>query len=138
MIESNETMQIFPLRLHPHQDLKGSLQEFVEQQQIEAGFILTAVGSLQQANLRLAGRHEGSYFPGSWEIISLVGTLSQQGLHLHIGLADQEGETLGGHLLPGCLIRTTAEIVLGATRQFTFKRRLDSETGFRELHIEGP
>jgi len=49
-------MKTFALRLLPGQDLKQELQAFSHQ--LRAGCILTAVGSLQQATLRLAGGQE--------------------------------------------------------------------------------
>jgi len=40
-------MKIFALRLKPEEDLKKSLKNFVVTNNIQAGFILTAVGSLK-------------------------------------------------------------------------------------------
>ena len=123
------------LRLSPGDDLKASLQKFTATQAIAAGCILTTVGSLQQASLRFAGQDEATTLSGRFEIISLVGTLSQTGLHLHLAIADKHGHTLGGHVMPGCLIYTTAEIVVGALSGVTFQRQIDDQTGYRELAI---
>ena len=128
-------MKIFALRLQPHQDLKVSLKEFVNTNHIQAGFVLTAVGSLQQATLRFADQTESQVFQGKFEIVSLVGTLSLQGFHLHIAIADSAGKTRGGHLQEGCLIYTTAEIVIGASQELVFSRVVDEQTGFMELSI---
>ena len=43
------------------------------------------------------------------------------------------GRAYGGHLLEGCKIFTTAEIVLLEIKQMTYKREMDKETGFPEL-----
>jgi predicted DNA-binding protein with PD1-like motif len=101
-------MKIFPIRLKPEQDLKASLKTFVEQNNIQSGFILTTVGSLKQATLRFASQDETQVFEERFEIVSLVGTLSTHGLHLHISLSDKNGKTIGGHLVDGCIIYTTA------------------------------
>jgi len=69
------------------------------------------------------------------EIIALNGTLSRHGLHLHIALADGAGKMLGGHLLDGSLIYTTAEIVLGIVPRVKFERKVDLATGYLELAI---
>ncbi|MFP4124477.1 PPC domain-containing DNA-binding protein [Coleofasciculus sp.] len=69
-------MQIFAIRLKPNDDLKASLGHFVKQHQIEAGFMITAVGSLKQATLRFAGQNYAQAFKRRFEIVSLVGTLS--------------------------------------------------------------
>ena len=52
-------------------------------------------------------------YTGKFEIVSLTGTLSAGGSHhLHVAIADSTGAVFGGHLLAGCVVRTTAEIVL--------------------------
>lgn len=128
-------MHTFALRLSPNQDLKEELGAAASREGIQAGFILTGIGSLKQATLRFADQVAPCRLEQKFEIISLVGTLSLNGAHLHIALGDREGKVIGGHLLPGCIVYTTAEIVIGVTDEFTFLRRLDQQTGFRELEI---
>ena len=49
-----------------------------------SAWIVTCVGSLKQAHLRMAGATERTLFKGPFEITSLVGTLSQDGVpHAH-------------------------------------------------------
>ncbi|MBD0267145.1 MAG: DNA-binding protein [Cyanobacteria bacterium Co-bin8] len=124
------------LRLVPGQDLKQALGELAQAHEIQAGIILTAVGSLRQAALRFAGQSEATVLLGPFELVSLVGTLSVEGLHLHGAIADAQGHTLGGHIMEGCLIYTTAEIVVGEVSQTAFRRQVDACTGYRELVIE--
>ncbi|WP_374882489.1 PPC domain-containing DNA-binding protein [Microseira sp. BLCC-F43] len=128
-------MKIFALRLKPEQDLKKNLKNFVATNKIQAGFILTAVGSLAQATIRFANQNESQVLSGKFEIVSLVGTVSINGIHLHISISDSEGITRGGHLDDGCLIYTTAEIVIGENETLTFLRELDEQTGYQELEI---
>ena len=128
-------MKIFAIRLKPNMDLKESLRNFVSLNNIQSGFILTSVGSLKQANIRFADQSNSKVFNEKFEIISLAGTLSTSGIHLHIALGDKEGKTIGGHLDNGCIIYTTAEIVIGASEEFTFIRTIDEQTGFKELEI---
>lgn len=128
-------MHTFALRLKPNQDLSEELGAVAGHHGIQAGFILTGVGSLKQATLRFADQVTPCRFEQKFEIISLVGTLSLDGAHLHIALSDREGKVIGGHLLPGCIVYTTAEIVIGVTEEFTFRRRFDQQTGFKELEI---
>lgn len=130
-------MQTLALRLTPGRDLKLSLDDLVIQHGLDAACILTCVGSLTQANLRLAGRSHPTLYQGRFEIVSLVGTLSRHGLHLHMAIADDQGQVIGGHVMPGCLVYTTAELVIGVLEGVTFWREQDAETGFRELRVEG-
>ena len=135
--ESGQTqrLRILALRLKPGQDLRQQLESFVKAQRIEAGFLITAVGSLRQASIRLADQPTATDFAGKFEIVSLVGTLGQDGVHLHISISDSAGKTIGGHLVEGCLIYTTAEIVIGEAQGLTFSREHDAETGYQELRI---
>ena len=129
-------MKIFAIRLKPEEDLKISLTRFVQENNIQAGFILTAVGSLKQSTLRFASQNYSQVFKQRLEIVSLVGTLSPQGLHLHISLSDRHGKTIGGHLLDGCIVYTTVEIVIGTSEDFIFLRTMDETTGYKELEIQ--
>jgi predicted DNA-binding protein with PD1-like motif len=129
-------MKIFALRLKPNQDLKDTLKNFVTSNNIEAGFILTTVGSLKQATLRFANQNDSKVLHDKFEIVSLVGTLSTHGIHLHISISDKDGKTIGGHLEKGCLIYTTAEIVIGVSEDFIFVRTVDENTGYKELEIQ--
>lgn len=124
-----------PIRLRPGEDLRQALQSWFLALDGEAGFVAACVGSLTEASLRLAGHNETSHFKGPFEIVSLSGTLSRDGPHLHIALADAEGRVIGGHLLPGCRVYTTAEIVLGDLAGLAFSRPVDPETGYAELEI---
>jgi predicted DNA-binding protein with PD1-like motif len=129
-------MKILPLRLKPNQDLRQSLKDFAQLQNIEAGFILTAIGSLKQAAIRFADCEEITIIHDKFEIISLNDTIAHTGIHLHISVSDRCGKTIGGHLVDGCIIYTTAEIVIGVSEEFRFLRTADAETGYLELEIE--
>ena len=128
-------MKVFAIRLKPNQDLKRSLKEFNVQQDIKAGFILTAIGSLKQATIRFANQNNSTVLNDKFEILALNGTLATTGIHLHIAISDKQGKTIGGHLDNGCIIYTTAEIVIGESENFTFLRTLDEQTGYQELEI---
>lgn len=132
---SAKKMRTFALRLRPNQDLRTELEKFTKENKISAGFIITAVGSLKETKIRLADRSETTSFEGKFEIVSLVGTLAQDGVHLHISLSDGTGKTIGGHLTEGCKIYTTAEIIIGVTDEIIFTRETDSETTYKELKI---
>ncbi len=129
-------MKIHALRLKPEMDLKQELVNFTKEKNIQAGFIVSCVGSLKEANLRLADEEIIKTFKEKFEIVSLVGTLSQDGLHLHTSLSDKEGKVIGGHLKEGCAINTTAEIIIGEEESLTFNRKIDEVTKFKELIIK--
>ncbi len=132
---SAKNLKIYALRLKPGQDLRVELEKFTKENKISAGFIITAVGSLKETKIRLADKPDATDFEGKFEIVSLTGTLSADGVHLHISVSDSTGKTIGGHLTEGCKIYTTAEIVVGASEEIVFTREIDKETTFKELKI---
>jgi predicted DNA-binding protein with PD1-like motif len=123
------------LRLKPGEDLLLAIQRFVDEHGIEAGWVAAGAGSLTDWTLRFADRPDGASSTGRFEIVALSGTVSKHGSHLHLAVSDRDGRTTGGHLLPGCRVYTTAEIVLGEARDLVFTRAVDGTTPWRELQI---
>lgn len=129
--------QTHVLRLTPGQDLRSTLTKAFAQlqaeQQTTAACIISAVGSLSRAVLRYADQPNGTLLEEPLELITLSGTLSPDGAHLHASVATARGEMRGGHVMPGCMVRTTAEIVLAPLPGWVFTREHDAQTGFKEL-----
>ena len=66
------------------------------------------------------------FLEGLWpNIVSMTGTLSRSGHHLHMSISDPECNVFGGHMLEGCIVRTTAEITLGIVSGVEFTRPMD-------------
>ena len=124
------------IRLLPGEYLKTSIQQYVNKHKIKAGWILTCVGSLTSYNIRFANLPEGTIDNGYFEIVSLTGTVSKNGSHIHISIADSTGKTIGGHLLQGCTIYTTAEIIIAESSGYIFTRKTDNKTSYAELQIK--
>jgi uncharacterized protein len=128
-------MKTFAFRLSPGQDLKTELLNFTKREGLQAGIVLTCVGSLEKVALRMAGQDRIQTWEEKMEIVSLVGTLSADGAHLHLAVANGEGNAFGGHLVEGCLIYTTCEIAIGDLEELKFMRVVDPATGYKELEI---
>lgn len=129
-------MKTHTFRLKPQQDLFDSIEDFVRQNNIEAGCVLSSVGSLTHATLRLANREYYNEYAGHFEVVSMTGTVSIHGSHIHIAISDGDGATIGGHLVSGCKIYTTAEIVLLELDDVVYKRELfENDSGYEELVI---
>lgn len=129
------SVQTHAFRLRPGQDLKIELAKYCQDHHLQAATLISGIGSLKTAHLRLADAKQKSTFEGPFEIVSLIGTLSGGGIHLHISISDSEGKVFGGHLLDGCVIHTTAEIVLLESLDLKFTRENDSQTGYKELTV---
>jgi predicted DNA-binding protein with PD1-like motif len=124
-----------PLRLKPGADLRNEIETYVKNNHIKAGWIATCAGSLTQYNIRFANQPNGSKGSGHFEIVSLSGTVSENGSHIHLSISDSTGKTIGGHLLDSNLVYTTAEIILQEDEGFTFTREKDGSTPWEELQI---
>jgi predicted DNA-binding protein with PD1-like motif len=131
----SSSLKTYALRLRPGDDLRQQLLAFVQAQHLLAGTLLTCVGSLTVATLRLANQEGPTEYRGHFEIVSLVGTLSTNGSHLHLSVSDSTGRTIGGHLLDGCRVYTTAEIVLAELPALEFRREPDPTFGYNELAV---
>src|SRR4030042_3476166 len=94
-------MRTYAFRLHSGQDLRGEIDKFAKQKDIKAGVIVTCVGNLKKAILRMANAKVVKTFEGSFEVVSLVGTLEAGNSHLHIAISDEKGNIFGGHLKAG-------------------------------------
>lgn len=128
-------MKTLPIRLVPGQDLRLALEQTVRSQGCEAAFVLSGVGSLAPALLRLAGAQQAQRIEGDVELLTLSGTVAPDASHLHAALADADGRVFGGHLGRGCLVRTTAEVLLVLLGNWSFERTPDPATGFAELVV---
>lgn len=124
------------MRLKPGEDVKIMLDRFVKEHHIKAACMITCCGSLQQATIRYADKKDADVLKGKFEIVSLTGTLSETGSHLHISVSDEKGQTTGGHLKEGTVVYTTAEIVIGILTEYQFDRAFDSLSGYKELLIK--
>lgn len=105
-------MNATPLRLNPGDDLRGALDAALGAQGCAAAFVVSGIGSLRAARLRFAGIETPERIAGDLEILTLAGTLSPDGSHLHMSVANATGRVWGGHVAPGCIVRTTAELLI--------------------------
>lgn len=127
-------MHIF--RLTKGMDLKKEIVNCCYNNNIKAGIIGTCVGCCYEINIRLAGGEDFYYDKGDYEIVGITGTISEDGVHIHISFADEDGEVIGGHLCEGCLVNTTAEIAIIEVDNYRLTRKFDDTTEYRELVVE--
>ncbi|MBE8577542.1 PPC domain-containing DNA-binding protein [Vibrio sp. OPT18] len=122
-------------RLTRGQDLKLEIQRLVTTHNIFAGSIASCVGCVSQLNIRLANANNTKLVQAPFEIVSLMATLTPNHQHVHISVADENGNVIGGHLLEGTIIATTAELIVHRYDALTFNREHDDSTGYTELVI---
>jgi hypothetical protein len=128
-------VEALPLRLSPGSDLRAALVAEAVARSCNAAFVISAVGSLSVARLRLAGASEPDTLRGDIEILTLAGSVAGNGAHLHMSMADSQGRVVGGHVADGCIVRTTAEVLMVLLPDWSFNREKDPATGFAELVV---
>ena len=133
----SHSLRTVAARLTPGEDLRDAIERLAHEHHVEAGCVISAVGSLTMATMRLAGAKTFAKFSGPFEIVSLSGTISPNGVHLHLSIADAAGQAVGGHLVHGCVVHTTVEIVVADMGGVRFARVPDPTTGYKELNIWG-
>jgi hypothetical protein len=72
------TIQNYTFRLKAGQHLFDSAKVFFRGKNVEVGCVLSGVGNLRQATLRLANRDFYLEYDGRFEIVSITGTVSVQ------------------------------------------------------------
>lgn len=126
-------MRPLPVRLPPGCDLRHALEALGREQFQDGAFVLCGIGSLIDPRLRLAGQSEEARYQGPFEILTLSGTVTLQGAHLHMSIASPEGDVRGGHVVYGNVVRTTAELLLVQAPEWELLREHDAATGLLEL-----
>ena len=106
-------MHALPLHLEPGSDVRLSLEQLARARGAH-GFVLSVVGNLSQAAFQCPGQAEPTLLHGELEIITLQGTLSAQGVHLHLSVSDSQCQVWGGHLEPGTLVLKGADLLVGS------------------------
>lgn len=134
-MSSAHASELLSVRLAPGADLRRALEQALADSAQEAAFVVAGIGSLHEASVRYAGAAQAVMLPGPWEILSLSGSLSVSGAHLHVTLSDASGSVCGGHLGYGSTVRTTAEVLIALLPDWTLTRAPDAATGFDELVI---
>lgn len=125
--------RVHVLRLLPGEDVRRQLEGWCNERSVEAAAVISAVGSLSRARMRYGGKNDAESMDGDLEVCAFSGTLSRHGVHLHLAIADPQGHMSGGHLLEGCIVRTTLELVIQGYEGLRFLRAHDTATGFKEL-----
>ncbi|MDI9618542.1 PPC domain-containing DNA-binding protein [Methanothermobacter sp.] len=116
------------LRLEPGMDLMAEMEAL----EVE-GAVVSGIGSLHGVRIRTADESILTV-EGPLEIISLQGTITGDGVHIHIAVADSSGSVLGGHLKGYCRVRTTVELAV-IPYHGKLRRLMDDRTGYRELLV---
>jgi len=120
-------------RLYENEDLLEVVASASKQTKISTGFF-TLIGTLKRAKMGFyrEGKYEPIEIAGPLEVISCTGnvTLKEKApiIHAHIVVSDEKGQAFGGHVLPGCLISVTGELMLVEAMGMKLEKRFDEKT----------
>lgn len=129
-------MKTYAVRLRRGADLLPSIEAFCIKHVIKAGVVLSGVGCVTKGRVRDASGVTIVDIDEPMEIVSLMGTVSEKGCHLHISFSKEDLSVVGGHLVEGCIINTTCELVIGELEDCAYDVEFDEETGYDELIIK--
>ena len=133
VLTASGSLKCHCVRLRRGDDLLLSIRQLAEEKNIAAGVVLSAVGCISRGRVRDASGVTLREISDHCEIVSLDGTVSARRCHLHISLSREDLSTIGGHLVPGCIINTTCELVITELPGVRFGVEEDPETGYDEL-----
>ena len=122
-------------RFEKGEDVLECLNKLVGDNHISSGSFI-GIGSVQRAEIGFFvgnGKYSVVTCNGPLEVSSCVGNVaSKEGtpfVHAHICLADRQGKAFGGHLMQGCIVDATFEVLVHEFEGLDLRRKLDSTTG---------
>ena len=134
--------RIVALRMTPGSDVLAGIIETCEKYQIKDGVIISALGSWRKVTFcnptdlpnGKVGYGDPTVFEGNFELLSLSGIICHDTdgkilPHAHLTISDEKGNAYGGHLMPGCEVLLTTDMVIGAITGIEMGRRMDEELG---------
>ncbi len=131
-----ERARAFIGRFKANSDLLLSLTDFCREEGISLG-VFSIIGAVIGVKLGYYNQDEKQYaecfsLDKKLEISFCSGNISLSNsavfVHAHISLADHQGQTYGGHLMPGSIV-FAAEYYIQELSGAKLERRYDSETG---------
>lgn len=128
------------LRLAKGERVMESLMEIVKKEKIKTAIIqgLGGIADVKLAYFSLAKKkYIFSYPKGNLEMVSLIGNIidSDKGpvIHVHVGLVDEKGKALGGHLVEA-MVWATAEVFIQSV-PIKAKRLKDQRSGLNLINF---
>jgi len=128
--------------MYPGEDVLESIEAVAKEYGVKSGQ-LSLIGAVSRAKLGYFHREAGEYrdfnVEEDVEVVSCIGNIAtQEGnpiVHAHMIVADEIGNCWGGHLMKGCEVSVTIELVIIET-EIELTRMRDDTTGLNLLHID--
>lgn len=138
---TSKIKQVHYIRLEKGEDILHELKKYCENKKITSGIIM-GIGAVERANIGFFNIQKKEYISNAYdfnaEIVNCTGNIAINNdtneviVHLHITIADVDGETYGGHVQEDTPISVTGEFTILET-QDKIVRKIDKRTG---LHLQ--
>ena len=137
-----ESKRVIFARMYPGEDVLESIEAVAKKHGVRSGQ-LSLIGAVSKAKLGYFHREAVEYrdftVEEDVEVVSCMGNIAtHEGnlvVHAHMIVADEAGKCWGGHLLLGCEVSVTIELVIIET-ELELTRKRDDKTGLNLLHID--
>ncbi len=132
------------LRLIKGEDVLESIIEYCKEKNLTSGAIY-GLGAVSKASLGYYDLETKTYLENKFnfnaEVLSCTGNISKNEEtdgyipHIHMVIGNIEGNTFGGHVLPGTIISVTGEFTIFETNS-TMTRKKDEEFNLFLLNLK--
>ena len=133
--------RLFFSRLRADDDVVESIKKNADENGVKAGIIML-IGALKYAVLGCykGGEYVTTRLDGPLEVASCIGNVAvdEKGetiVHAHIVVSNEKGEAYGGHLMKGCRVGPTAELVVIEAAGIHLLRTFDEKTKLKLLKL---
>jgi predicted DNA-binding protein with PD1-like motif len=134
------TGRVLIARLEPGEDILHSIEKIAMENKVRSGH-LSMIGAVSRIHLGYFDREEKVYkdfkVMEDLELVSGIGNIAKYDntliIHVHLVAADETGKCYGGHLLEGCEVSVTTELVIVEIPEL--KRAVHDLTGLKLLDI---
>jgi hypothetical protein len=140
LLEGNSRRLLFS-RLQEGDDVADSIKKNAEDSGVKAG-IFMLIGALKRAEFGCykKGEYLTTRLDGPLEVASCMGNIAidEKGetiVHAHIVVSNDKGKAYGGHLMKGCLVGPTAELVVIEAADVYLQKRYDEKTKLKLLML---
>ncbi|MFW9953180.1 MAG: PPC domain-containing DNA-binding protein [Candidatus Thorarchaeota archaeon] len=141
-IQKTRTIKTVVARMVPGEDILETLEDLAKKLEIRAGYLML-IGAISGATLGYFDLEKKQYksfiIDKDLEVTSCIGNIAvgRDGnpiVHAHIVVADEQGKSFSGHLMRGCRVSVTIEVIL-TILDGKLERAPDSTSGLNLLNL---
>ncbi len=142
LVQNTAPNRTIVARLEPGEDILETLEKLVVVNSIRAGH-LSLIGAVASATLGYFDRESQIYrsftLNEDLEVTSCIGNIARTVddrpvVHAHMAVANEDGTTFSGHLMNGCVVSVTIEVVI-TILDGELIRDIDPATGLNLLRL---